>query len=238
VPTPPLHKTGGQRFSADGSPPVPQLPPSFSQADTLAIPGQVEKSSSTYDSLYEMYAGDNKPAIVINSDLQASSSSPHPDINSESGPALEVIEMANGETIWSIVNGLRDDDEESFYGDRTSFVSDYSVMDNEGVKVFFKEHERKSSKGSNSSFLSRKKPSSKANSRPETKMFFSSSAQIGRLIENLSRGKDAGSFNITPERPQPHLGHSVSSSFASETDMSWTVEERLEHMLGAMGSHA
>lgn len=68
-------------------------------------------------------------------------------------------------------------------------------------------------------------------------MFFSSSAQIGRLVENLSRGMDAGSFNITPERPQAHLGHSTASSVGSEGDMHWTVEERLEQMLGSIGSN-
>ena len=183
----------------------------------------------------------------------------------------------------SIVNGLRDDDGESFYGDRASFYSEYSVKDNDNVKLFFKEHERKSSKGSVNSFLSRKKSqshhpppsqqqqqqqpqqqqpqqtSSKGTARPETKVhppnlhpcvvaytttrplqvFFSSSAQIGRLIENLSRGMDAGSFNITPGRGAPapaRHGHSVTSSLGSETDMRWTMEERLEHMLGSMGA--
>lgn len=73
----------------------------------------------------------------------------------------------------SIVNGLRDDDGESYYGDRASFYSEYSVKDtNENVKLFFKEHERKSSKGStSSSFLSRKKPQQpKGSARPETKV--------------------------------------------------------------------
>ncbi len=82
----------------------------------------------------------------------------------------------------SIVNGLRDDDGESFYGDRASFYSEYSVKDNENVKLFFKEHERKNSKGSVNSFLSRKKPApqqppqppqhSRSAARPETKVCF------------------------------------------------------------------
>ena len=68
------------------------------------------------------------------------------------------------------MNGLRDDDTESFYDNRQSFASEYS---SEGVKVSFKEHGRKSSKSSNASFLSRKKvqqPSS-ASQRPETKVW-------------------------------------------------------------------
>ena len=68
----------------------------------------------------------------------------------------------------SIVNGLRDDDVESYFGgDRTSFASEYSTRD-EGVKVFFKEHGRKSSKSSNNSLLGRKKP--QGINRPETKV--------------------------------------------------------------------
>lgn len=54
VPTPPPHRSGsGRRFSTDTSPPVPQLPSSFStQTDsTLVPPGQMEKSNSTYESL-------------------------------------------------------------------------------------------------------------------------------------------------------------------------------------------
>lgn len=70
----------------------------------------------------------------------------------------------------SIVNGLRDDDEESFYGNRASFVSEYSLRD-EGVQVFFKEHGRTGSKDSqSSSFLSRKKATQASSKRPETKV--------------------------------------------------------------------
>lgn len=64
-------------------------------------------------------------------------------------------------------------------------------------------------------------------------MFYSSSNQIGRLIENLSEGQEAGSFNFLPSGA---AGHTSSPSFGSESDMQWTVEERLEHMLGSIGS--
>nr|VWP00497.1 SGE1 protein [Ganoderma boninense] len=255
VPTPPPpHRATGRRFSTDVSPPVPQLPPALSaQNDAyLGVPGAVDRNGLAYDSVYEMYSGDNRGMVVAESPGAAGSHSQEG--NPESGPALEVIELANGETIWSIVNGLRDDDGESFYGDRASFYSEYSVKDNDNVKLFFKEHERKNSRGSVNSFLSRKKPappqppqqqpqSSKSAARPETKVFFSSSAQIGRLIENLSRGMDAGSFNIMPGQgqgapPPRHAqpGHSTSSSLGSEADMPWSVEERLERMLGSMGA--
>ena len=136
-----------------------------------------------------MYAGDNRGQHL--SAESPGGASPH-DAIPEAGPALELIEMANGETIWyalaallkgfvgcnltllfrSIVNGLRDDDGESFYGDRASFYSEYSVKDDSNMKLFFKEHERKSSKGSVNSFLSRKKSQQqpKGAARPETKV--------------------------------------------------------------------
>ena len=134
-----------------------------------------------------MYAGDSRPLLSVES--PGGGSSHANDAIPESGTALEGIEMANGETIWyvtrllklkcvmtsfprSIVNGLRDDDAESFYGDRASFYSEYSVKDNDNVKLFFKEHERKTSKGSINSFLTRKKSvqQPKATARPETKV--------------------------------------------------------------------
>ena len=53
VPTPPPVKLVGRRFSTDGSPPVPQVPPSMgAQSERLVIPGQLEASNSAYDSLY------------------------------------------------------------------------------------------------------------------------------------------------------------------------------------------
>jgi serine/arginine repetitive matrix protein 2 len=148
------------------------------------------------------------------------------------------------------VNGLRDEDFDSSYASRSSFASDNSMQQPaDGVQVFFKEHSRSGSKGSNSSFLAHKKLFP-GKTRPETKVqvecyhcvrfltlppqvFYSSSNQIGRLIENLSEGHEAGSFNFLPTKAP---GHSYSSSFNSETDMHWTVEERLERMLGSMAN--
>jgi len=146
----------------------------------------------------------------------------------------------------SIVNGLRDEDDESYYGNRASFVSEYSVRD-EGVQLFFKDHGRTGSKDSQSSFLSRKK-ATLAQKRPDTKVrrvskfkwirvgmslplhqvFFSSAAQIGRLIDNLSHGAEAGSFNIMP------TAHDGTPSHPDPAH--WTVEERLEHMLTSLGT--
>ena len=136
-----------------------------------------------------MYAGDSRVPSAVPGEAHSDVEGMPP---SESGPALEVVEMANGETIWfvfhivhpswilkstflarSIVNGLRDDDAESFYGNRASFASEYSLREtnSEGVQVYFKEHARTSSKDSGNSFTPRKKPSGQINNnRPETKV--------------------------------------------------------------------
>ena len=68
------------------------------------------------------------------------------------------------------MNGLRDDDAESFYASRSSIASNFSGSQSnaEGVQILFKEHTRAGSKGSNSSFLGRKKSLGK--NRPETKV--------------------------------------------------------------------
>jgi len=155
----------------------------------------------------------------------------------DSGPALEVVQLANGETIWSIVNGLRDADDESVYTGRNSFASEYSVREpgSDGGSILVREHGRSGSKSSSLSFASRKK-AQQGKVRPETKVFHSSSAQIGRLIESLSQGVDSGSFNFLPTIPNRGPGHSASSSL-STNDINWTVEERLDRMLGAMNNN-
>ncbi|KAJ3856327.1 hypothetical protein EV368DRAFT_78835 [Lentinula lateritia] len=240
VPTPPPpHSPTGKRFSADESPPVPQLPQSWAARmdKGLAVPSAGGQSNTPYDSVYA-YTSNAVPSNLISESRydmytgeKGSQSAPAEGSgSSDPGPALEVIELANGETIWSIVNGLRDDDVESLYTGRTSFQSDYD--NDEGVQVFVKDHTRTGSKGSNSSYLSRRKIVQGKN-RPETKVYYTSSAQIGRLIENLSQGMDAGAFNFS--QGQAEYSHSATSSMTGHTGTDYlTVEERLEHMLGAM----
>lgn len=60
-------------------------------------------------------------------------------------------------------------------------------------------------------------------------VFYSSTAHIGRLIENLSQGMDSGTFNFTPSSSRP--GHSASSSL-SANDLS--MEEKLEQVLASL----
>lgn len=242
APTPPPPRASMARHgSMDEPPPVPTLPPSLSsptQETFLAVPparpsvSGDQSNAEAYDAFYDMYSGEAR---------QTPTSEPDPN---NSGPGVEVIELANGEMIWSIVDGLRDDDRESLYTGRASFASEYSVG-GDSMQVTFKERgqgsKRQSIRNSSMSAFgsSLKPPAAAGANRPETKVFYSSTAQIGRLIEQLANsGSDAGAFNFAQNthgqmqlqsQPQSH-----SSSFMSSTDSNWTVEERLEHMLGSM----
>jgi len=182
-----------------------------------------------YLTSYDMYSGESQHANAIDD----AGTEHDPDSTAlQEGPAVEVIEMANGETIWQIVNGLRDDDVGSLLP-RASLESEQSSRENgDPTQLFFKEHARSTSKSTISSIINRR-ISSQGKQRPETKVFYSSSAQIGRLIESLSQGMDAGSFNVILTQPPDH---SSTSSFRTDADIQWTVEERLEHMLGAIRS--
>ncbi|KAL1748097.1 hypothetical protein HDZ31DRAFT_30346 [Schizophyllum fasciatum] len=230
APTPPPARASMARHnSVDEPPPVPTLPPSLSSPTTenfLPVPPPRPSisgdKSAAYDSFYDMYSGEPRPGTSQEAEQGA-------------GPGVEVIELANGEVIWSIVDGLRDDDRESLYTGRASFASEYSVG-GDSMQVTFKDRTQGNKRQSlrSSAFGSSLKPPSApaaAAARPETKVFYSSTAQIGRLIEQLANsGSEAGAFNFM----QNPNSQSQSSSFMSSTDSNWTVEERLEHMLGSM----
>lgn len=120
VPTPPPPRANAnKRFSAGRSPPVPNLPSFAAHGDSLVPPAQMEKSNSTYESLYvfghvpdchysfvsmfryEMYAGENKmPGTALGDGGAGGSQSAQGEVACEPGAAVEVIELANGETIW------------------------------------------------------------------------------------------------------------------------------------------
>ncbi|KAL5511529.1 hypothetical protein ACEPAH_4746 [Sanghuangporus vaninii] len=238
IPTPPPSKA--KRQSIEPSPPVPSLPSPLSLSNSgrfsssrLTPETPVEKSP--YDSFYDMYTGD-RTASAQSPELYEPPRTPLDEglPEMEEGQALEVIELANGETIWSIVNGLRAEDAESYYPRRGSLDSEYSNLpthDSESEQLFFKEHERTGSKDSNISTYARRK--SRVAARPETKVFHSSSAQIARLIEQLARNTEAATFNIKPKAS--HVpGHSHSGSLQTESDVNWTVEERLDRMLASV----
>ncbi|KAG6327820.1 hypothetical protein ID866_11269 [Astraeus odoratus] len=172
VPTPPPPKPNGmRRLSTDRSPPVPSIATSITaQAEALlrgpSRNAAAEKSNSAYESLYDMYSGENKHSNSAVDDLGREHG---PDgTATQEGTAVEVVEMANGETVWSVVNGLREDDVDSFYASRASSPDD-SREDREGMQIFVKEHGRSASKSSSSSFLPLKKAYQGKN-RPDTKV--------------------------------------------------------------------
>ncbi|CAK5277758.1 unnamed protein product [Mycena citricolor] len=202
--------------------PPPPKPQRFSNVPAPPLPS-ADKTASARDTYYDMHG---------NAADAASSQGGH----GQSGPAVEVVELASGETIWKIVNGLRNDDDDlDAFNHRGSFASDYSLRDSgDGVQVFFKEHGRK---GSGSSYFGRKKSITAKSGRPETKVFYSSSAQIGRLIENISEGMEAGSFNFLPTTPGPAASAKpakfVPSTASSLVEPDWTLEETLDHMISS-----
>jgi serine/arginine repetitive matrix protein 2 len=64
-------------------------------------------------------------------------------------------------------------------------------------------------------------------------VFYSSSAQIGRLIENLSQNMEAGTFNFSLPSTQAARSN-LSSYHSSDTGGHWTVEDALDDMLGSI----
>lgn len=233
VPTPPPSKIPqSKRFSHDVSPPVPQLPHALGgPSDNLlhVRAGQLEKSNSAaYDSLYELYGDSRVASMMVDPN--------HPDFrrgdthyNPDTGTGVELMELANGEIVWNVVHGLRDDDEESLYTSRNSIGSEYSTQDGVGsIQGPARTHTRASSKGSYTSFS---KKTSGGKSRPETKILLGSPEKIGRLIEKFSQGMDAGSFNFAPmstsNRSHNGPGHSNNSSLSTND---WTIEE-IDNML-------
>ena len=120
------------------------------------------QTSLTEISSYEMYSGEQQRH------------GPSLDINPATGPAVELVEYDNGDMIWNIVDGLRDDDRESTYNVRASFASEYSIG-GDSIQVTFKDRSQGGKRQSlrNSAFgSSLKPPSAPAGpaSRPETKV--------------------------------------------------------------------
>lgn len=94
------------------------------------------------------------------------------------GPALEVLELSNGQIVWSVLNSLRaeDEDDHSFF--RRSMASSRGHDGNEDMEIRVKEHKRWDSKGSNISQgpynnnnnHSRRRAPAATAPRPETKV--------------------------------------------------------------------
>ncbi|CAE6507959.1 unnamed protein product [Rhizoctonia solani] len=244
TPTPPPSRAPiNKRFSKDASPPVPQLPTGI-EGSATSVPMTRSGSAfsvNNYDSLYDMYAENSQPE-----------SEEQPPM----GSAVEVLELSDGQVVWSVVDGLRsagedydEDDPSSF--PRLSRTSEYSAA--EAHQVRFREHQRNVSKGSTIS----KASNELTPTRPETRVYFSNAGDIGTLIDSLTKSHEAGQFNIVPGVPGS-LGHlrpvsgsvsgpsqsgslsvqsgsisanSFNSSYNSDGDL--TLEERLEQMITA-----
>ncbi|ELU44631.1 Bestrophin domain-containing protein [Rhizoctonia solani AG-1 IA] len=223
TPTPPPSRAPiNKRFSKDASPPVPQLP--------NGIEGSV--TSTLQVPSYDMYAEDSEEQQPV-------------------GSAVEVLELSDGQIVWSVVDGLRstDDDEGDDTFAQLNRTSEYSV--NETQQLRFREHQRSASKTSTTS----KASNELTPKRPETRVFVSNAGDIGTLLDSLTKSYEAGQFNIVPGVPGA-LGHlrpisgsasgpnqsgslsvqsgsisanSFGSSFNSDGD--YTLEERLDQMI-------
>ncbi|KEP55580.1 bestrophin domain protein [Rhizoctonia solani 123E] len=237
TPTPPPSRAPiNKRFSKDASPPVPQLPTGIEGSATsvlLATRSGSAFSVNNYDSLYDMYGENSQPE----SDEQPV------------GSAVEVLELSDGQIVWSVVDGLRsvdeDDEDDPTSFPRLSRTSEYSAPEPQQLR--FREHQRSTSKTSTAS----KASNELTPKRPETRVYFSNAGDIGTLIESLTKNHEAGQFNIIPGVPgslgqlRPASGpnhsgslsvqsgsisaNSFNSSYNSDADL--TLEDRLEQMI-------
>ncbi|CAE6503751.1 unnamed protein product [Rhizoctonia solani] len=244
TPTPPPSRAPiNKRFSKDASPPVPQLPTGIEGSATsvlLATRSGSAFSVNNYDSLYDMYAENSQPESEDQPPL---------------GSAVEVLELSDGQVVWSVVDGLRsvgeDDEDDPSSFPRLSRTSEYSAPEQQQLR--FREHQRSASKTSTLS----KASNELTPKRPETRVYFSNAGDIGTLIDSLTKTHEAGQFNIIPGVPgslgqlRPVSGsvsgpsqsgslsvqsgsisaNSFNSSYNSDADL--TLEERLEQMITA-----
>ena len=222
-----------------------------------------------------MYSGESRVSSMVPVDPNGPVDQQNPKAEqgaADSGPALEVIQLANGETIWSvfIVPMLLHYRSNTLSG-LLSMVSETPTMNlfTLAVIVLHRSIPLVSLEAMAALFLRRSTVALARRPAPfpspqrrniskeryvlrqrcvytiklyflipvdaRCKVFHSSSAQIGRLIESLSQGVDSGSFNFLPNTNRGP-GHSASSSL-STNDINWTVEERLDRMLGAINNN-
>ena len=103
--------------------------------------------------------------------------------NLQGGVGIEVVELANGEVIWSVLDTLRgmhapldveDDDSSLYFRDRLSVISHYTEPTEE-LQMTFRQAHRSPSRGA------AHQPSTKAADplRPETKVSRASCSDVG-----------------------------------------------------------
>ncbi|KAG8859780.1 hypothetical protein FRB91_006899 [Serendipita sp. 411] len=196
VPTPPPPR-GARRISEDGLPPIPS-----SLYSSSARPGT--SAGIIYDGISNSHR-----RSIDGHDGGPDSGFP------EDGRALQVVELENGEVVWSVLDTLRspgdefDDESRSIYFNRRgSFNSQYSGMD-ESVRSTY---------GRSTSRTGMPKPSLDGTG-PETKIYYGDNKEIARLIGQITNATDYGS----------QMGHVTPGSAYSSEDL--PVEEQLERLL-------
>ncbi|KAF8579495.1 hypothetical protein K439DRAFT_385263 [Ramaria rubella] len=222
-----VHSTG----SAAREPPVPRLPAGLRRSHN----SKPSDSSSFYDGYPQdqlNYTDSQNGPTEGMSTVQVAGSTLTPEEQGQ-GPALQVLHMSNGQLIWSVIDSLRaadEEDSESLF--RRSLSSSRGGDANEDMELRFKEHRRWGSKGSNysqgSQNNSRRQTPATNGGRPDTRLFKTDSSTVGRLIEEISRNRDAGSFNFM----RPATATSASTSFHSDSSgPNRQVERDLEALL-------
>jgi hypothetical protein len=165
-----------------------------------------------------------------------------PDLsNLEDGRALQVVELENGEVIWSVLDSLRapgddldDDVRSNYFSDRGSYASHYSAAD-DPTQVSFKGPVHSTSRagttpnnGSQRGVPDRSGAETKVGydvlsvlppSDRLHQVFYSDAKEIARLISQITNAADYGQFNINPGTP----------STRSSEDL--PVEDQLERLM-------
>lgn len=199
IPTPPPSRGAARRLSQDGhAPPVPS-------------------------SLYSASNGRPGTSAGIISSYMSRRSSDTPDVSDqpavEEGRALQLLELENGDVIWSVLDTLRDYEGEdpdedprfTFVQSRASFSSQVSTPEEaqSGIsRVLGRSTSRAGAKGSMDA------------ARSETKVFYGDAREIAHLIGQISQAADPGSF--------AH-GAGTPASMRSSEDL--PVEEQLDRLL-------
>jgi len=140
-----------------------------------------------------MYTTDQDYTITPHSNAEGSSAVPIGTASSPEeiphGPAVEVLQLSNGEVIWSVLDSLRavegDDDSQSLF--RRSMTSSRG-HDGEEVEVRVKEHQRWDSNVSQGSLKSNprwRQPANSTAARPETKVSSTWHSLFGSIHRSL-----------------------------------------------------
>ncbi|GJJ11942.1 hypothetical protein Clacol_006180 [Clathrus columnatus] len=237
-----FHSVGSTAPREPREPPVPRLPANLPTNIPRTHASKPSESSSFFEAVYghDGYGEnvDGASAIPITSTTQLEDHPGH-------GPALEVLELSNGQMVWSVLSSLRseDEDDQSFF--RRSMASSRGHDGNDDMEIRVKEHKRWDSKNSNISqgpynnnnnnnTNSRRRAPAPSGPRPETKVFRTNASTIGRLIDDLSKNMDSGTINFHRTMATPPIAQSSATSFHSESS-GRQVERDIDALLNALG---